>query len=279
MSEDIFGNLFGLENGYVDCTPKTYSDWLLEHGTPIMVRGYARELQYKKIGPGVIRVSKVPLGEDEVSRLNSKIAALEARIAELTTMPGDEKVRRALESTSRLEETMKNCHVEVGDDARFVLAHSLRAAMVRLEEAEKELAAQAQGIKVLREENESLHPRNLSYVAQLEAKNRLLAEQAAVIEAHEKREVEYLDVTHRLEAALERARGALKKYSRQYGKDGKCWNWMDWVCDRYSGLVWHFDWPGEDQDAPWEYAERALASLPAPPPSPAPVESRPEEGA
>jgi len=61
MTRDMFDNLWGLENGYVDCTPKQYREWLLEHGTPIMVRGYARELQDKRIGPGVIRVSKVPL--------------------------------------------------------------------------------------------------------------------------------------------------------------------------------------------------------------------------
>lgn len=59
--KDGFDNLWGLENGYVDCTPKQYREWLLTHGMPIMVRGYARDLQYKKIGPGVIRVSKVPL--------------------------------------------------------------------------------------------------------------------------------------------------------------------------------------------------------------------------
>lgn len=57
----IFNHLWTLETAYVDCTPKQYRDWLLEHGMPIMVRGYARDLRYKKIGPGVIRVSKVPM--------------------------------------------------------------------------------------------------------------------------------------------------------------------------------------------------------------------------
>jgi hypothetical protein len=62
MTENkMFDALWTTENGYVDCTPKQYRDWLLEHGTPIMVRGYARDLQDKRIGPGVIRVSKVPL--------------------------------------------------------------------------------------------------------------------------------------------------------------------------------------------------------------------------
>lgn len=61
MKVNMFDNLWGLENGYVDCTPKQYRDWLLEHGVPIMVRGYARDLKYKKIGPGVIRVSKVTM--------------------------------------------------------------------------------------------------------------------------------------------------------------------------------------------------------------------------
>jgi hypothetical protein len=62
MTENkMFDALWTTENGYVDCTPKQYRDWLLEHGTPIMVRGYARDLQDKRIGPGVIRVSKVPI--------------------------------------------------------------------------------------------------------------------------------------------------------------------------------------------------------------------------
>ncbi len=57
----IFNHLWTTENAYVDCTPKQYNAFLLERGMPIMVRGYARDLQYKRIGPGVIRVSKVPM--------------------------------------------------------------------------------------------------------------------------------------------------------------------------------------------------------------------------
>ncbi len=55
-------------------------------------------------------------------------------------------------------------------------------------------------------------------------------------------------------------REALSHYARRY-RDGKVWNWMDWVCDKYSGLAWHFDWNGDEQDEPWEIAEKAL-SLP-----------------
>lgn len=53
--------LWNSEMAYIDCTPKQYRDWLLRTATPILVRGYARELDYKKIGPGVIRVFKKPI--------------------------------------------------------------------------------------------------------------------------------------------------------------------------------------------------------------------------
>ena len=52
--------LWGNEYHYVDCTPAQFNNFLLTRATPILVRGEARDLGYKKIGPGVIRVFKKP---------------------------------------------------------------------------------------------------------------------------------------------------------------------------------------------------------------------------
>lgn len=73
--------------------------------------------------------------------------------------------------------------------------------------------------------------------------------------------------TAALEDEREDLMSALKHYARRY-EDGKVWNWTSYVCDKYSGLLDHFDWRGEEQDEPWEVAERALnrstpAALPA----------------
>lgn len=64
----IFNHLWDTESAYVDCTPKQYREFLLEHGMPIMFRGEFRDLGYKKIGPGVIRVTKVRSGTDGKDR-------------------------------------------------------------------------------------------------------------------------------------------------------------------------------------------------------------------
>ena len=82
MTRDMFDNLWGLENGYVDCTPKQYSEWVLQHGVPIIVRGEVRDLEYKKIAPGVIRVSKVSL-TPKADPKDDLIAKLRAEISEL----------------------------------------------------------------------------------------------------------------------------------------------------------------------------------------------------
>lgn len=50
---------------------------------------------------------------------------------------------------------------------------------------------------------------------------------------------------------------ALEKYARRY-EDGKCWNWLKWACDKFSGQQSHFDWVGEEQQEPYEVAEKAL---------------------
>lgn len=55
-----------------------------------------------------------------------------------------------------------------------------------------------------------------------------------------------------------RLREALSLYARRYDKDGKCCNWRQWVWDSYSGESSHFDWHGDEQDEPWEIAEKAL---------------------
>lgn len=50
---------------------------------------------------------------------------------------------------------------------------------------------------------------------------------------------------------------ALKHYARRY-EQGLCWNWNERIPDSYSGVVHEFDWNGEEQDEPWEIAEKAL---------------------
>lgn len=93
MSEKIFAHLWTTEDAYVDCTPKEYKDWFLKTGTPIFVKGCARELQYRKVAPGVIRVSKVPLGpskqEQEIAQLRSELTAAQARVKELEARAKD----------------------------------------------------------------------------------------------------------------------------------------------------------------------------------------------
>ncbi len=97
--KDIFSNLWGPETYYVDCTPKQYNEWLFRTPTPILVNGVARDLQYKKIGPGVIRVSKVPLKKEEAaaevaaraagkmgSKAAKEIESLRSQVAALETL-------------------------------------------------------------------------------------------------------------------------------------------------------------------------------------------------
>ena len=59
-------------------------------------------------------------------------------------------------------------------------------------------------------------------------------------------------------ALCERMAKALRIYARRY-KDGECWNWNIQACDSYSGAVPHFDYEGDEQEEPWEMAEKALA--------------------
>ena len=161
----IFNHLWTLEMAYVDCTPKQYHDWVLEHGLPICVAGRARDLTYKKIAPGVIRVSKVPLEQDKPDPKDVKIAALKAENEALKaqwidhTKPGCgpssaycEELQAQLSlctswqpSDPGTKEAMAVLDSIPSDDpcplisapyARH-LATALTAAMVRLEEAEK----------------------------------------------------------------------------------------------------------------------------------------------
>lgn len=55
-------------------------------------------------------------------------------------------------------------------------------------------------------------------------------------------------------AEIEKVRGALRFYA---GLDGSG-EWVNHVCDSYSGLVSAFDWNGDDQDAPDEIAKTSL---------------------
>jgi hypothetical protein len=68
---------------------------------------------------------------------------------------------------------------------------------------------------------------------------------------------------HAAESANAALRKALAFYARRTDDEG--WqNWTQAVCDSMSGLVAHFDWPGDEADEPWEVAEKALSSPPAP---------------
>lgn len=58
-------------------------------------------------------------------------------------------------------------------------------------------------------------------------------------------------------AEVDRLKQALKHYARRY-EQGSCWNWNERIPDSYSGVVHEFDWKGEEQDEPWEIAEKAL---------------------
>lgn len=65
------------------------------------------------------------------------------------------------------------------------------------------------------------------------------------------------DTTH-LKRKLEVALTALKFYGKHGAPDSE---WVNHVCDSYSGLVSAFDWLGEIQDEPWEVAEKAIAEI------------------
>jgi hypothetical protein len=66
--------------------------------------------------------------------------------------------------------------------------------------------------------------------------------------------VEWLeDRVEKLESRRKELQKALTTYVRKYEK-GKCWNWLE-IPDPH-GTYWAFDWEGDDQDKPWEIAEK-----------------------
>jgi hypothetical protein len=62
----------------------------------------------------------------------------------------------------------------------------------------------------------------------------------------------------RVDEAVKPLVEALKVYARRYEKNGECWNWRQFACDKQSGQVAHFDFEGGEQNEPWEIAEKAL---------------------
>lgn len=56
--ERMWGRLWGPDTTYVDCTPKQYREFVLAKGDSIMFQGRLRQLAYRKIAPGLIRVTK-----------------------------------------------------------------------------------------------------------------------------------------------------------------------------------------------------------------------------
>ncbi len=60
MSDPNFNHLWSLESAFVDCTHKQYREFVLKQGDAIIVAGRYRQLTYRKIAPGVIRVFKSP---------------------------------------------------------------------------------------------------------------------------------------------------------------------------------------------------------------------------
>lgn len=56
--EPNWNHLWGIESAYVDATTRQLKDYVLEHGDNIIVRGRLRQLAYRKIAPGVYRISK-----------------------------------------------------------------------------------------------------------------------------------------------------------------------------------------------------------------------------
>lgn len=59
-----------------------------------------------------------------------------------------------------------------------------------------------------------------------------------------------------LEEENKKLRDGLKIYARRY-REGKCWNWIEGG-DSY-GVTCEFDYEGDEQDEPWEIAEKLLA--------------------
>jgi hypothetical protein len=67
------------------------------------------------------------------------------------------------------------------------------------------------------------------------------------------------DAADKAEAENKRLREALSIYARRYDENKWCWNWIE--TDDLNGPIHEFDWKGEEQNEPWEVAEKALAAL------------------
>lgn len=100
---------------------------------------------------------------------------------------------------------------------------------------------------------------NRELKAEIESLRTQLAERVSQLEKDLKETEMGADAEAGFVDELNAENARLREALKFYGKSHPQGEWIDHVCDSYSGLAYAFDWPGDVQDEPWEVAERALS--------------------